>query len=287
MKRSLYFFLVFVLVGCSASPTDPAPLALTLTASADQGEAPLTVRFTARSVPEATRHTWTVAGEVLPEPSAALVHTFRAPGLYIVGVRAERGSRVAAETLTVQVTAPEPQPTPPSEPGELSVTKTPGGPAPWAVRYDVLPVVDDPEGAVRGRCSPTAPYRPVTMGVLSCVHEAGDEASFELPGAGERPTQRLSVASSVTPPAAGVAFAGRWRYRSRGVTETFRIVRGSQTSGWGEDGRFRLFTIRQGGAVIVEFTLDGRTVVLEPQPGADGEQVFFADVYGLELEKVE
>lgn len=281
----LYLGLCALLVGCSAVPSEPAPLALSLTASTTQGEAPLEVRFTARATPEANRYTWTVSGRSLSEASGELVHTFGAPGLYIVGARAERGARTASETLTVQVSAPRPEPTPPTPPGELSVTRTPGGPAPWAVRYDVLPVLADPAQAVRGRCSAASPYRPVTRGVLTCVHEAGDEASFELPGVDE--VQRLSVASGVTSPAGGVAFSGRWRYRSRGVTEDFSIVRGSETSGWSEDGRFRLFTIRQGGAVIVEFTLDGRTVVLEPLPEADGRQVFFADVYGLELERLD
>jgi hypothetical protein len=285
VKRGiLLLVLALACVGCNAS-SPAAPLELLLTASATRGEAPLVVHFSARTTPEASRYTWTVAGRVLPEGSADLVYTFESPGLYVVGVRAERGAQAAAEALSVQVVAPAAELPPPSEFTELSVTQTPGGPAPWAVRYEVLPVIADPERAVRGRCSDARPFRVLTEGVLTCLHEAGDEASFELLGAGGR--QRLRVPSGVTPPADGVAFAGRWRYHSRGVTETFDIVRGTETSGRGEGERFHLFVIEERGSLLAEFTLDGRTVVLEPLPEGDGRQVFFGSVYGLTLERLE
>ena len=82
----------------------------------------------------------------------------------------------------------------------------------------------------------------------------------------------------------GVAFAGRWRYTSRGVTETFEIVRGSETAGESADGRFELFTVGQREGLVAEFTLDGRTVVLTPTPADDGTQLYEGPVYGLVLE---
>lgn len=81
----------------------------------------------------------------------------------------------------------------------------------------------------------------------------------------------------------GVAFLGRWRYSSRGVTETFEITEGDPSAGGSADGRFKLFTILEDGATVVEFTIDGRTVVLTPAPGDDGRQVYEGRVYGLVL----
>ncbi len=280
MKRAIFFLLL--LSACSVpAPAPVAPLELSLSASATEGQAPLDVRFFADA--KAERYAWTVAGRVLGETSAELLYTFDSPGLYVVGVRAEARSRVGSATLTVTVTADEPEePQEPIDPGELSVSQTPGGPAPWAVRYDARPLSE----AVQGRCSENTAYRPLVEGALYCVHQEGETASFELAGVAEA-DQRVSAESDVGAPTEGVAFLGAWRYRSRGVTETFEIVRGNATSGWSEDNRFRIFTIRQNGVVIVEFTLDGRTVVLVPLPEDDGRQVYFGGVYGLHLERLD
>ena len=82
----------------------------------------------------------------------------------------------------------------------------------------------------------------------------------------------------------GVAFPGRWRYGSRGVSETFEITEGTPTEGRSADGRFALFTVGERSGLIAEFTIDGRTVVLTPTPGDDGRQRYRGEVYGLELE---
>ncbi len=246
---------------------------MTLTASATQGEIPLTVTFTATASPAAATFQWTVGGVVQGETSRAFTTTFDDAGLYVVSVSVGGVS----DSVTVKADArgtPEPRPAPDT----LSLTGTPGGPAPWAVRYTVDPAAT----GVQARCRENAAFANVQEGVFACVHEPGDTVQVKFVRSDGEVTARAEASPEITENE-GVAFLGRWRYSSRGVTETFEISVGDPSAGASADGRFKLFTILEDGATVVEFTIDGRTVVLTPVPGDDGRQVYEGRVYGLVL----
>lgn len=241
-----------------------------------QGPVPLTVTFTATASPAAATFRWTVGGVVQRETSEAFTTTFDDAGLYVVSVSVSGVSDSVTVKADVQGT-PDPGPAPDA----LSLTGTPGGPAPWAVRYTVDPAV----AGVQARCRENAAFASVQEGVFACVHEPGDTAQVKF----VRPDGEVTARAEATPEVTeneGVAFLGRWRYSSRGVTETFEITEGDPSAGGSADGRFKLFTIREDGATVVEFTIAGRTVVLTPVPGDDGRQVYEGRVYGLVLEPV-
>ncbi len=260
-------------------PTPPTPQRVTLSASQTEGEVPLTVTFSAEASPAAGVFSWVVGGAVQVETSSTLTTTFERSGIYVVSVSAGG----ASDSVTVTASAPDTPNTGPDI-GKLRLTQTPGGPAPWAVRYTVS--ADAELGALvpglEARCAENRSYQPVVSGSFACVHNGSDTAMVKFTVAGE--TVARAKADPDISQNGGVAFKGRWRYMSRGVTETFEIVRGSKTAGESADGRFKLFTVGLRAGLIVEFTIDGRTVVLTPTPGDDGEQRYEGRVYGLVLE---
>jgi PKD repeat protein len=278
MKRYLSLLILLTQTGCDLfrSSVPQPPPRVTLSASRTDGEVPFAVTFTATASPPADTFLWVVGGKAQEEASDTLTTTFSGSGLYVVSVSANG----ASDSVTVEATAPDLPNTGPSV-GELNITQTPGGPAPWAVAYTVDPAVD----GVGARCAEGAGYRPIQAGRFACLHEPGDTVAVRYVDAAGNVTARAETSAEVAEND-GVAFAGRWRYSSRGVTETFEITEGSKTAGRSADGRFELFTIRQKGLTVAEFTVDGRTVVLEPAPEADGRQVFGAGVYGLVLESI-
>ena len=280
--RHLLLALPLLLTACDlfgGSAPQPTPPNVTLNASQTEGEVPLTVTFHADASPPADVFSWAVGGQQQTETSSTFQTTFERSGLYVVSVAANGAS--ASETVTV--TAPDVPGTRPNI-GDLKLTQTPGGLAPWAVRYTVTADADLSESppGLEARCGETRVYRQVVSGSFSCVHNTPDTVSVRFALGGE-----TTASADITPKIAqndGVAFAGRWRYTSRGVTETFEIVKGSETAGESADGRFKLFTVGQRDGLIVEFTLDGRTVVLSPTPADDGAQLYEGPVYGLVLE---
>lgn len=255
-----------------SAPTPPAPL-LTVTPSVTQGEAPLEVTFTA-TLESATTRTfrWTVGTVVQPETAEVFTTTFERPGVYIVGAAAVG----VADSVSLRVggeSGAEPVPE------DLSLSSTPGGPAPWAVRYTAAPA----ETGLEARCREGAAFRRVEGGVFACVHEPGDTVQARyLTDSGE-----VAVAAEMTPnitEVESVAFAGVWRYSARGQSETFTISEGDETEGLSPDGRFKLFTVGQREGLIVEFTIEGQTVVLTPTPDNSGRQLYQGEVYDLMLE---
>jgi hypothetical protein len=280
MKRTTLCLLL--LTGCNLLAPPPAPpTEVTLSASSLAGTAPLEVTFTAQADPASDHFRWTVSGQTLTETGGTLRYTFGRSGLYVVSAAARDG----AASVTVSVdSAPGGDPGTGPSPTELSLTPSPGGPAPWAVAYTVEPAAD-PEG-LRARCSERAAYQRVVEGRFACLHEPGDRAEVRYVDAAGEVTARASAVPEVVEND-GVAFAGRWRYRARGTSETFTLSEGTPRAGRSADGRFRLFTIVQNGLTVAELTIAGQTVVLEPVPGADGRQRFVDRVYGLELEQLE
>lgn len=252
---------------------------MTLSASQTVGELPLEVTFTAEANPAVGVFSWSVGGELQAETSSTLTQTFTRPGLYAVSVSANG----ASDSETVTVTAPD---TPGTGPNieKLELTQTPGGPTPWAVRYTVTadPELDLLAPGLEARCGENRAYQRVVAGSFACVHNAADTVRVRVVAAGET-TANAETVPDITQ-TDGVAFAGRWRYTSRGVTETFEITDGNETAGESGNGRFKLFTIGQRQGFIVEFTIDGRTVVLTPTPDDDGKQLYEGPVYGLLLE---
>ena len=284
--RYLLFLLPFVLSACDlfgGSAPQPEPAKVTLSASSTEGERPLTVTFHAAASPVTDIFSWAIGSELQSETSSTFTTTFERSGLYVVSVSAGGASaNSASDSVAVTVTAPDLPPTGPDI-GKLKLTPTPGGPAPWAVRYTVKAAVEPglPPG-LEYRCSETRSYRQLVGDSFSCVHNAPDTVGVRVVIAGTTTATAQTVAKITQNE--GVAFAGRWRYTSRGVTETFEITRGSETVGQSADGRFKLFTVGQRGGLVVEFTIDGRTVVLTPTPGDAGEQRYEGLVYGLVLE---
>ncbi len=274
-----YFLgLLLILAACTppAPPAPPAAQQVTLTASVTKGELPLSVTFNAVADPPAETYSWAVGSVVQAETGATLTTIFNSSGVYVVRV-AVAG---ASANVTVEARAPDLPNTGP-EVTELALTQTPPGPAPWAVAYTVDPAVD----GVEAQCSDGGGYSRVSAGRFVCLHEPGDVVAARFVDAEGVVTANAETSSKVTEND-GVAFFGGWRYSSRGVTETFAITDGDARTGRSADGRFALFTIREQGALVAEFTLDGQTVVLEPTPDEGGRQVFEADVYRLVLEAV-
>ena len=278
-----YFLLILssILAACDPLgnfPPEPAPQRVTLSASQLEGNIPFGVTFTAEASPAVSAFNWAVGGEQQTETSDTLQTTFARSGVYVVSVSAGGVSK----SISVTARAPDAPDTGPGI-GELKLSQTPGGPAPWAVRYTVTADVDlrDLPPGLEARCAENRSYQRVVSGSFTCVHN--DAETVEV-----RFVVAETVVSAETAPEItendGVAFAGRWRYTSRGVSETFEIVRGSETVGESANGRFRLFTLGQRGGLIAEFTLDGRTVVLTPTPDAKGKQFYEGKVYGLLLE---
>ncbi len=279
--RYLLLALPLVLTACDlfgGSAPQPTPSNVTLSASQTEGDSPLTVTFRAEASPAVGVFSWAVGGQQQTETSGTFQTTFERSGLYVVSVAANGAS--ASETVTV--TAPDVPGTRPNI-GDLKLTQTPGGPAPWAVRYTVTAGADLSESppGLAARCNKTRVYRQVVAGTFNCVHNGPDTVSVKFTFGGKT-TSSAEIIPKITQNS-GVAFAGRWRYTSRGVTETFEIVRGSETAGESADGRFKLFTVGQREGLIVEFTIDGRTVVLTPTPDNDGKQLYEGPVYGLVL----
>ena len=277
MKRS-FFLILLGLTACElfGTPT-PAP-SVTLTASPTEGVAPLAVTFSAVASPAANLYRWTVAGETQSETGGTLETLFSTPGSYVVRVSANG----ASDDVTVNVTAlagPEPVP------GGLSLTQTPGGPAPWAVRYTVAAEdgAEPPIPGLEARCETRLPYEPLRTDSFVCLHNTADTVQVRTVDADGAVLAEAETSPELTTNG-GVAFAGRWRYRSRGVSETFEITEGTPTEGRSADGRFALFTVGERLGLIAEFTIDGRTVVLTPTPDEDGRQLYEGEVYGLELE---
>ena len=276
MRRFFFLAALLALSACDLvlPSTPPLQPSVALSASITQGEIPFTVTFTAAATPAAATFRWAIGGVVQEETASTFSTTFDSSGLYVVSVSVAG----ASDSLTVKAIARD-APNDGPVPDALNLTATPGGPAPWGVRYTVRPAFE----GVQARCREGVAFAPVREGSFTCLHEPGDTAQtrFVLPD-GE-----VTATAEVTPDVTdneGVAFAGRWRYRSRGTTETFEITQGDDTAGRSADGRFKLFTITQRGGLVAEFTLDGRTVVLTPVPEDDGRQVYEGRVYGLVLE---
>ena len=278
--KYLLLLLSLTLTACDLFGGAPqqVPQRITLTASQTEGEIPFAVTFTAEASPAANVFSWTIGGETQAETSNTLTQTFDRSGLYVVSVSANG----ASDSVTVTANAPDTPNTGPDI-GNLNLTQTPGGPAPWAVRYAVTADTDlDSVTGLEARCAEDRVYRGVASSSFTCVHNDPDTVTVRFVVAGET-TASAEAVPDITKND-GVAFAGRWRYTSRGVSETFAIVKGSETAGESADGRFKLFTIRLREGLIAEFTIDGRTVVLTPTPGDDGEQRYEGVVYGLVLE---
>ncbi len=277
MKRS-FFLILWGLTACElfGTPT-PAP-SVTLTASQTEGTAPLAVTFSAVANPAASVYRWTVNDEPQRETEETLETLFSTPGSYTVSVSASG----ASDSMRVNVTAPA---GPAPVPDGLGLTQTPGGPAPWAVRYTVT-TEDGLEPSIPGleaRCEARLPYQPLRSDSFVCLHNDAEAVQVRTVAADGAVLAEAETSPEVTTNG-GVAFAGRWRYRSRGVTETFEITEGTPTEGRSADGRFALFTVGERLGLIAEFTIDGRTVVLTPTPDEDGRQLYEGEVYGLELE---
>ncbi len=273
MKYSLG--LLLILAACTP-PAPPVVQQVTLTASVTEGELPLNVTFRAVADPPTETYSWAVGSAVQAETGATFTTTFNSSGFYVVRVAAAG----ASDNVTVEARAPDLPNTGPDV-TELALTQTPPGPAPWAVAYTVDPAAD----GVEAQCGDGAGYSRVSAGRFVCLHEPEDEVAARFVNAEGVVTARTETPSEVTEND-GVAFSGSWRYRSRGVTETFDITEGDARTGRSADGRFALFTVREKGALVAEFTLDRQTVVLEPTPDEGGRQVFGADVYRLVLEAV-
>ena len=276
----LLLTLSLILTACDLfGGSTPIPQSITLDASQTEGEIPFAVTFTAEASPTVGVFNWAIGGERQAETSNTFTTTFDRSGLYVVSVSANGTS----DSVTVTANAPDLPNIGPGI-GKLRLTQTPGGPAPWAVRYTVTAKVE--LGAqvpgLEARCAKNRAYLQVVSGSFTCVHNDVDTVRVRFTVAGET-TVSAEAVPDITQNS-GVAFAGRWRYSSRGVTETFDIVRGSATAGESADGRFKLFTVGQQGGLIVEFTIDGSTVVLTPTPGDDGKQLYEGRVYGLLLE---
>ena len=290
MTRPLYILFLTLLTACTfqAEP-ETRPLRLTLNTSVRQGVAPLEVTFSATVSPEASRYAWTLAGQTLSNTAADLSHTFDAPGFYLVTVTATTSLGPISESTTVKVTraAPGEPPSGPIGDTELKVTPTPGGPAPWAVRYSVQAGGYGANAQLRVRCSAEGDSSYEAEDGALCLHTtAGEQMQVEVL-VDDKVVDSAEVDSEVIPPQQEVAFRGTWRYDSRGKSETFQITRGTALAGEDQTGAFKLFVIKVDGLDIAEFTFGGRTVVLRPVPETDGRQVFLADVYGSRLERLD
>ena len=294
MKRLLSTSFLALLTACmfQSEPTE-RKAELSLSASVTEGVAPLEVTFSASVTPGTitpSTYTWTLAGRTLSDTAPDLTHMFNAPGVYIVTATAETPLGSAADSTSVTVTQAAAPPSNPGEPvgnGTLDVTKTPGGPAPWAVRYRVQMEGYGADAQFSVRCSAEGDIGYAEAGGAVCLHTTADEKARVDVLVNGKIVDSVEVASEVTPPQEGVAFLGTWRNTSRGQSDTFAVTQGTATAGESQSGAFKLFVIEVRGVDTAEFTFSGRTVVLRPTPEADGRQVYLADVYGLRLERLD
>ena len=249
IKRPLSILFLVLLSACTLqSEPEPRTPSLTLNASVREGVAPLEVTFSTTVSPEASRYAWTLAGQALDDTTAELTHTFDAPGVYLVTVTATTSLGPVSESTTVKVTQAAPS-EPPSEPigdTKLEVTRTPAGPAPWAVRYSVQAEGYGSDAQFRVHCSAEGDASYEEEGGAVCLHTtAGEQVQIDILMSDEV-VDSVQVNSEVTPPQQEVAFLGTWRYSSRGKSETFEIARGTAVAGEDQTSAFKLFVIKVG-----------------------------------------
>ncbi|ADI13817.1 PKD domain-containing protein [Truepera radiovictrix] len=146
MKRSLTFMLLLVLLAaCGRDAPPEEPFGVALTADATQGQAPLTVNFSA-AVPNAdgaVGYVWDFGTGSTVQGSASRSYTFTEAGTYDVRVTATRRGVSASDT--VQVTVAEAPDDPDNAPPVVELTASSiAGQAPLEVTFVATAI--DPDG---------------------------------------------------------------------------------------------------------------------------------------------
>ncbi len=296
--------LLLSLISCSLLDEDtPNPNpgnntpTVTLTVSPPSGAAPLEVTFTAVGNDvdgDDLSYSWNLAGAA---NAPTVSQTFTEAGSYPVTVTVSDGQTSGSASTTVTVTAEGPvDPEPPTdpEPGEpsLSVTASPGGAAPWAVRYDIEATGFPAGSTYEIGCrlvyddidTPTVPVdNRIDDNTFACFYAGatGNDEGFVrvLPAGGGEPLAQVALDPRLTGNASPI-FEGTWRYSysyadgSPTRTGPFVINQGDSVTGSSEDGfSFGLYEYRTDTAIeYVDTGSQTASTFLIPDPQADGTQ---------------
>lgn len=310
-KLTAVLSLIALLCACSlldedsGEPSNPdtnEPPTVVLVASPTRGSAPLNVTLTATAADpdgDELSYRWSLAG--LPDAASVTTQLTEA-GEYPISVTVSDGENEASASTTVTVAGDTPvDPEPPTDPevpteSQLTVETTPGGPAPWAVRYNYA-ATGFPEGSeVSFDCNvELKDYEVVKYAYdqdsIACLHLKSDErveVTVYEPGTGKvLATKRLLADLE---PAGDVAFAGTWRHSSNtSETITFTITQPHEggIGGSDETGTHSIYYGKQDDAGLLNF--DGNFYL--PQPLDDGTQRFVSYDGGTDepatLEKID
>lgn len=278
-----------------AAATGNTPPTAVLDASVAQGTAPLEVVFRAAATDrdgDSLTYTWDFGNGQTADTGVQQTRTYRDGGRYVASVTVSDGrGGIGSDELVIDVTAPPgggPTPPPPGGPDApaLTVTPSPGGPVPWTVTYRVE--ARNFEGTPAFLYSCEGGIDGGVVGDRYVCHHTEPGQGLSVTGVDDAAAQvEAHAAATLTPPANGVPYYGRWSLSYRdpgsglGVTLPVRITvpgTGGPYSGLDPDTGVQISA--DGGTLIVNGLVADEIV-----PSDAGVQAFTDDL-NLRLEKV-
>lgn len=290
-------------VSLAASPqSGPAPLTVTLTATASDLDGDLT-------------YAWSRTDGTRSADGRVAVFTLETPGEYPLSVTVSDGQESASANVTVSVTPgtvidPEP-PTEPTDPTDseatLEVTASPGGKAPWGVRYDVtasgFPEDSTLQTVCRVRTDPGTEEgiritdNQIDEDSFACFYPGPDAAGsgfVRVVSESGATLDEVALTPKITENDDPLYFSGTWRYTYREAgavtkTGTFALVKPFSTGGSSEDGSFILQLDESDGEAVPDYSDDNAGVgsYLIPEPLPNGTQRYVSSSKNVVLEQID
>lgn len=228
--------------------------------SAAAGDTPTTFRAVVENSSDTV--TWSLSGPGSLSAPSSTTTVYTPPGsvdgdvqyavltatLGRTGVSADAAITITEPPPAEPPTDPEPPTTPPTDPDpptppepsepEITITATPGGPVPWAVRYNVS-ANDIPgyEGPIYWDVSCRNDYGTVDVDedTFICFHMAQNEEVYvEVFGVDGNVLLEKTLTAKVKA-STGIAFKGKWSFGQQGDTTQTTIDSGDLTVGFPSD----------------------------------------------------